>query len=325
MATQGIVKLLDIMVRARQEADMVNSNFVTDPELVSYIQGSYTDLYNMLLTAYGNDYYNAIPASFNTLGNQQFYPLPDGELTFLMDDGTPFVPEPFYKLLGVDYQLSQNNVMGYVSLRTFTFTERNKYAVPNFANFWGFTNLRYRLFKDSIWFTPVPAGGQNMRLWYAPRPTNLINTVNGTTDAQSTVITMTDTSHVEVGQTVFSSIQGLLLQGTTVVSIVDNTSITISQPAQGAFTSTPLQFFNYDTLVDGIAGFEEIVVIQTAIKMKDKEESDTAVLQARFAEKKKFIEGVAENRDAGSAGKTADVSNYGEWGNGNGGGWGDVY
>lgn len=300
----GVVTLLDVMTLVRQEADMVNSQFVTEPELVGFIQNSYKDLYNVLTTAYGEDYYCAIPVTIVTQGNRDVYDLPNGSNTFQDNNQNVITPPPFYKLLGVDYQLSPNNPQGYITLKTFPFSERNRFAIPNFASFWGFTNLRYRLRGNQIWFTPIPNAGQNIRLFYVPRPVNLINTVNSATTAQSATVVVTDIVSAQVGMNVFGS--GILPNTTIIASDLINT-VTLSQPAQGTYAQIPLQMFDYNTQIDGISGWEEMVVIEAAIKCKDKEESDCSVLIARRTKKEKDIEGIAANRDPGTAARTADV------------------
>lgn len=300
----GVVSLLDVMTAVREEADMVNSQFITETELVRFIQNSYKDLYNMLTTAYGEDYYCAIPVTIRTQNNNDVYDLPNGSNQFLDNNQNTITPPAFYKLLGVDYQLSPNNPQGYITLKTFPFSERNRFAIPNFASFWGFTNLRYRLRGNQIWFTPIPVSGQNVRIFYVPRPQNLINTANAATTAQSTTVTLTDITSAPVGTNVFGS---GILDNTTVLTNDGVNTITLSQPAQGTYAFTPLQFFNYDTPIDGIAGWEEYVVIDAAIKCKDKEESDCAVLSGRLLKKQKEIEGIAANRDPGTAARTADV------------------
>lgn len=317
MTENGVVTLLDIMTRTRQESDMVNSQFITEPELVSFIQGSYTDLYNLLVAVYEDDYYAAIPATFTTMGNQDKYNLPDGNNTFTDNDGNTITPPAFYKLLGVDFQLNRNNVMGYVTLKRFTFSERNKFAVPNFANFWGFTNLRYRMLGNQIWLTPVPMAGQNIRLYYVPRPTNLINTIQMTTVASSVTATVTDINAAQIGMSVFGD---NIAPNTKILNNVAGT-ITLSEAALGSDTA-PVQIFDYNTPIDGVAGWEEYIVIDAAIKCKDKEESDVSVLAARKNEKRKEIEGMAANRDPGSAARVADVMSNGYNGDGSGNGWG---
>lgn len=143
----------------RQRADMVNSQFIIDAELNSYINQSYFELYDLLVSKYGDNYYVAPPFTITTDGTNFLYNLPTS-------------PQ-LYKLLGVDLALS-NQQDSYVTIRPFEFIDRNRYAVPNFQSFYGLTNLRYRLNGNQIWFTPLPAANQRIRLWYIPRMTQLV-------------------------------------------------------------------------------------------------------------------------------------------------------
>lgn len=150
--------LLELRTAARQRADMVYSQFVTDAEFNSYINQSYFELYDLLVSKFGDNYYVAPVYTINTNGTDYLFNLPNNP--------------PLYKLLGVDLALA-NTQDSYVTIRPFEFIDRNRYAVPNFQSFYGLTNLRYRLNGDQIWFTPIPAANQRIRLWYIPRMTTL--------------------------------------------------------------------------------------------------------------------------------------------------------
>ena len=153
---------LELRDAVRQRADIVNSQFITDAELNSYINQSYFELYDLLISKYGDNYYVAPVYTITTDGINDQYALPNNP---------PSVPA-FYKLLGVDLGLS-NTSDSFVTIRPFEFIDRNRYAVPNFQSFYGLTNLRYRINGDKIWFTPIPAANQRIRLWYIPRMTTL--------------------------------------------------------------------------------------------------------------------------------------------------------
>lgn len=149
--------LSELRTAIRQRADIVNSQFITDSELTSYINQSYFELYDLLVQKYGDDYFVKIPPySFSTDGTNHFFNL----------------PSDFYKLLGVDLALS-NTGDSFVSIWGFQFGDRNRYAVPNFQSFYGVTNLRCRLANNSLWLTPTPASGQTIQVWYVPRLTTL--------------------------------------------------------------------------------------------------------------------------------------------------------
>lgn len=163
--------LSDLETAVRQRADMVNSTFITQSELQSYINQSYFELYDLLVSKYGDNYYTADPYSFTTDGETYLYTL----------------PADFYKMLGVDLALS-NTQDSYVTLKPFNFIERNRYSVPNFQSFYGVTNMRYRIQGNTLWLNPIPAANQTIRLWYIPRmttlsaPTDTVQGVSGWTE-----------------------------------------------------------------------------------------------------------------------------------------------
>lgn len=173
-APTGELSLLSIRTQARQRADRVNSNVVTDAEWNNYIAQSYYELYDLLVTIY-EDYFLAPGAQFLTDGTTQFYPLPDGFRTFKnYTTQANYVAPSFYKLLGVDLALStaQN---AQTTMAKFNFEDRNKFLYPNSAStIYGVFNMQYRLMGSSIEFIPVPTANQPITLWYIPRLTTLL-------------------------------------------------------------------------------------------------------------------------------------------------------
>lgn len=162
--------LAELRAATRQRADQVNSQFVTDSELNSYVNQSYFELYDLLIQKYGDNYFSADPVIFATDGSSRQFPLPNGTLTFTngRTGASGYVAPGFYKLLGVDLMLA-NQAQSFVTIRPFNFADRNRYAVPNFQSFYGVTNLRYKLNGEFLWLTPTPAAGQNIQIWYVPR------------------------------------------------------------------------------------------------------------------------------------------------------------
>jgi hypothetical protein len=156
--------LAQLREATRQRADMLNASgdytnaFITNSELTSYINQSYFELYDLLVGAYGENYYVAAPFYITTDGQNQFFNL----------------PTDCYKVLGVDVQVTSpvsNNA--YWTLKPFSFAERNKYAVPNTQLYFGITNLRYRIQGDQLWLNPLPQANQTIRIFYIPRMTTL--------------------------------------------------------------------------------------------------------------------------------------------------------
>lgn len=74
---------------------------------------------------------------------------------------------------------------------------------------------------------------------------------------------------------------------------------------------------------DSLNGWLEYVIVDAAIKAKDKQESDTTTLQRQKAALIARIEGETANRDAGDAETIRDVNATGNsgWGMFGGGGW----
>lgn len=110
----GSLTLAQIRLQAQQRADMENSNFLSTAEWNLNINQSLYALYDLLIQAYGNDYYVATPFSVTTDGTNFLYAL----------------PVDFYKLLGVDLNVNQAR-MPWVSIKPFNFSERNMLQTPD--------------------------------------------------------------------------------------------------------------------------------------------------------------------------------------------------
>lgn len=164
-AYAGELPLANVRLAAQQRADRVNSQYVTKAEWNSYINQSYFELYDLMVTTY-EDYSVAVPVDFVTDGTSDKYALPNG----VNYDGA----RPLYKLLGIDCGLA-NGVNGYVTLKKFNFIARNKYVFPNITStFLGVFNLQYRVMGSNIMFIPTPSAAQVMRIWYVPRLRSLL-------------------------------------------------------------------------------------------------------------------------------------------------------
>lgn len=148
------ITLADLKLRARERADMVNSDFVSDTELTAYINSSIAELHDLLVAAYDNQYFLE-SHTFTTTANTADYALPAN----------------FYKLSGVDAKINASN---WLTLKPFNFNERNR----NFDRAWRFLNgphVRYRLAGNNLRFTPVPDATYQIRLWYTPVATKLVS------------------------------------------------------------------------------------------------------------------------------------------------------
>lgn len=172
----GQVNLGYLRYQARLRADMLKSNFVTNDEWNIEINQSAAELYGLLVTKFGEDYFLAPLQVFQTMG-QQFYPLPDGT-NFLNTNG---IPDPngtpaaaCFKVYGVDlnsYGAQLNNSTGWVSMSRFNQADRNKYNLMLGAssnNVAGqYCQFQYREMGTGLEVLPVNSG-QYLRLRYVP-------------------------------------------------------------------------------------------------------------------------------------------------------------
>lgn len=158
MPNVGATTLAAITLQAQQRADMVNSTFISASEWTGMVNSSCQHLWDKLVEAYGNDYeLSTAPFAITTDGVNDSYAL----------------PTDFFKLLGVDLQVSGTS--NYLTLPRFNFGERNQYSLPGIQTFAGRTNMKYRLRGNFIWFIPLPTSGMVLRMWYVPRFTPLVN------------------------------------------------------------------------------------------------------------------------------------------------------
>lgn len=316
MSTSSDISLGALRLQAQQRSDMQNNPAVSTPEWNSYISQSYKELFDMLVAAYGNDYYVANTYQFQTSSSQAI-PLPDGTPAF--QDTTGATAAKFYKLLGVDLQYS-SSPNGWVTLRRFEFIERNRYAYPNTQTNWnGYTNLRYRLQGNNLYVVPIPMSGQTCRLWYVPAPTSLQFLLACGATLASPTLTLSDTTGLTVGMNV--ACQSYISDQTT-ISALSSTTVTMSSNALAPNVSAIVSFWNDSTTLDGISGWEEYVIIDAAMKALIKQEQDIQPLLIQKQAMKERIEGMAEGRDIGQAFHVSDALGAGGAGDGWGGGFG---
>lgn len=190
------VTIGELKTRCRYRADMENTTFVSDTELLSYINEAYAMLYDTLVSVFQN-YYSA-STTFSVTSATNSYSL----------------PADFYKLIGVD----QLNGSVYTTIFPYNEMERNSTISVT---------------------SSIPTATVRMR--YIPAPTVF------TTDNQT---------------------------------------------------------------IDGVAGWEALLVTDVAIMMLDKEESDTSTLERRRQREYARVLQMAQNRDITIPGRVTDVTVY---------------
>ena len=155
----GGTTVANIRLECQQRTDLLGSPNITTQEWNSMINQSFKELWNIIAQKFGDDYYVASPYTYTTINGIQFYPL----------------PVDFKALLGVEVALNPGDPNSWITIKQFEFIQRNLYNYPNQYTFYGITNLKYRLNGNNLYIVPIPQAGQTIRIWYVPRPNQLIN------------------------------------------------------------------------------------------------------------------------------------------------------
>ena len=160
-----------LMSRSRQRADMEDNNFVTDSELVDYINAGISELQDILIQEYGEDYY-VKSKDFTTTADKDTYPINDSTSTENINI------TDFYKLRGIDAKLNGSE---YFTIASFNFNERNLFQNVSSWSLLGLTNVRYRLVGGNLIFNPKPNGATAVRFWYIPTAAQFSSSTDTTT------------------------------------------------------------------------------------------------------------------------------------------------
>jgi len=207
----------DIMKKVRFRTDEETSAFISDAELIDYIDSAFSEFYDTITMLY--EQYNLTYATIVTAADTQIYNLPAN----------------FYKLMGVDAELSSGKKL---SLNRVEWADRNNSGdeVANLTS--AGTNLEYNILGNTIMLNPAPAAGIKVIVWYTPIAPKL---------------------------------------------------------------------HSKSQIIDGINGWEEMIVLEAAIRVFEKQEMDTA----SFLRQKKIVmermQEVGQNRDAGTPRKVSDA------------------
>lgn len=149
-----LVKLSDLQTAARQRADMVNNNFVTDAELVTYINSSMQAFYDMLIDSIED--YNISQYAFTVASGN-----------------TQALPTDFYKMRGLDDTTDPNNLK---TVRKFNWNERNEFSLRQIALVYDtHSDVTYRINGSNLMFEPPANAQKPYNLWYYPLPALLVN------------------------------------------------------------------------------------------------------------------------------------------------------
>jgi hypothetical protein len=138
--------------KVRQRANMENSTFVSSAEVTGYINASYAELYDILVSRF-EDYYSQLQA-FSLSGTNTFA-----------------LPVNLYKIRGVDASISGND---WQTLRRWNFDERNQIDLTRTRLLSGYNDRLYRVMGQNLIVLPQDKAAGNYQLWFIPRYTPLV-------------------------------------------------------------------------------------------------------------------------------------------------------
>jgi hypothetical protein len=177
----GQISLQYLIYNAKLRADKLNSEYLTYDEWVFNINQSMGELYDILVSKYGDNLFFAPPLQI-PLSGQISYTMPDGSnypLSQQIQGGTGNALA-CYKLNGVDLCISgtQSNIgnnSGWIPLPRTNWSDRDKYTIfpGQAANlFYGY-QMSYALMGNQLYIFP-PNTDSTLRIWYVPQLTQLL-------------------------------------------------------------------------------------------------------------------------------------------------------
>jgi len=177
----GQINLGYIRYIAQLRSDKLNSEYLTTDEWNSNINQSIYELYDIMVSKFGDNYFFAPPLQI-PLSGQISYTMPDGSnypLSQQIQGGTGNALA-CYKLNGVDLCISgtQSNIgnnSGWIPLPRTNWSDRDKYTIfpGQAANlFYGY-QMSYALMGNQLYIFP-PNTNSTLRIWYVPIMTQLL-------------------------------------------------------------------------------------------------------------------------------------------------------
>lgn len=312
-----MITLSSLRTAVRQRADMEDSNFVDPDELDAYINNSYKELYDIVVSRF-EDYYST-------------------KLTFTLTTNIQALPSDFYKLRGLDVQ----NGSDYTPLTKWNFGDRGRFTRS--VDLYWVLKPQYRIMGGNIEFMPETTTSGTYRLWYIPLCANMVVGVAGTKTIQDLLFTAaslytngdlinitytnTGTAGAEIVTVVGNDISVAIQSGVSTAnqilsalqaSVAASALVTVTLSGTGATAQiTQAQTFLTGSVVqvdgDDFNGWSEYVIIDAAIKCLVKEESDVSVLLLEKKQVMNRIEAMASNRD-GEPERVTDVNiSWNDW------------
>ena len=279
-----LVSLTELRLLTRQRADQENSQFVNDTELTRYLNNSWGELYSLINENFNEDYFTTTST-----------------VSMVSGTDTYDLPSDFYKMRGVDLVVTSTES---VPLKRYNWAQRTRNALTVYAR-----DYKYRVQKGSIVFSPVPSTTDSVKLYYIPSPKRLLS-------KDTTAITRGTSTMWTTGSHEF--VVGDLITGQNFLATDYNVDQTVT--AVGANTVTtdldssgladPTSYGSIESRFDFYSGWDEYIIIDSAIKMLLKEEADVTALLLQKNQLRERIITESQNRDAGEPEVVTDVVSY---------------
>lgn len=279
-----LVSLTELRLLTRQRADQENSQFVNDIELTRYLNNSWGELYSLINENFNEDYFTTTST-----------------VSMVSGTDTYDLPSDFYKMRGVDLVVTSTES---VPLKRYNWAQRTRNALTVYAR-----DYKYRVQKGSIVFSPVPSTTDSVKLYYIPSPKRLLS-------KDTTAITRGTSTMWTTGSHEF--VVGDLITGQNFLATDYNVDQTVTAVGANTVTtdldssglSDPTSYGSIESRFDFYSGWDEYIIIDSAIKIMIKEEADATALLLQKNQIKERIITESQNRDAGEPEVVTDVVSY---------------
>lgn len=314
-----------LILAARQRADACgqqnafggnSGEFITDIEALTGLQGSVGEVWDILVENFPENY----SWGDGGTGTGAGYILPIVQGTFRYN-----LPFDFYKEKGVDLALDAS-LQNWASVRPYSERDRNLFSYPlqTVLAYAGWQNMRWQIQGNRINFLPQigPLPG-TMRLLYATAAPIMCAAlpaawVMGTVTAQGAIVYASVAVNGEpASHQVFMALNSGTTGGSPPTWVVPG--VVLDNGIQWAYQG-PASLFA--TTFDGISGYEDLVVLDLAIKFAVKEESDVSAMMAQKAALIARIQEASANRNSGDPFVVSGGFGQSEGGPSMGGGFG---
>ncbi len=280
-----IVSLSELRLLSQQRADMENSQFITADEWRRMLNRSYAELYDLIVTS----------------ANSEDYFLKSGTISLVSGTATYDLPTDFYKSRGVDLNTGGSKV----PLRRYNFSERNVGGLYSVAS-----DMRYHIQGNSIVFNPDPSSSDTVTIYYIASPRKFDEqTPSGISRGSTTTWTVPST-HTFLAGDLIDGVDFLAADYNTIQTISAVTATTIVTDLNSSALSDPTAYGKVESRYDFYSGWDEYLIVASAISALIKEEADVSALFAVKQQIQDRIIAVSEMRDLGEPTTVTDVSNY---------------